>query len=184
MQPFDGISNLDGMLEKHRAVLLAFVAERAPPSETTMPLPPPTESGDLPRGIYQATVAEIIERFGRSSSSSEWRRVLALRLKRIYRIAASTGDLVRFVVFGSFVSAKPDPNGVDVFMIMANEFASASLTGEACLLFHHTVARTHFGCSVFWIRQVAAMGGERAAIEDWQITRDGSRRGVVDVTGE
>ena len=172
------------MLEKHRAVLLAFDAERTPPSTATMPLPSPMESGDLPRGVYQATVAEIVERFGRSSRSSEWRRVLALRLERIYRIAASTGHLERFVVFGSFVSAKPDPNGVDVFMIMADEFVSGNLAGEAGLLFHHTVARAHFGCGVFWIRQVAAMDGEQAAIEDWQIQRDGSRRGVVDVTGE
>lgn len=168
------------MIEDHGAILLALEAQ-PPPSDTTMPLPPLTESGDLPRGVHQATVGEIVERFGRSS---EWRRVLARRLERIYGIAASTGHLVRFVVFGSFVTAEPDPNDVDVFMIMANDFATRKLAGEASLLFDHAIAQTHFGCSVFWVRQVAALGGEQAAIEDWQVKRDGSRRGVVDVMGE
>ena len=28
----------------------------------------------------------------------------------------------------------------------------------------------------------AGLGGEQAAIEDWQIKRDGTRRGIVEVT--
>ncbi len=31
------------------------------------------------------------------------------------------------------------------------------------------------------IHQLAALGGEQAAIEDWQIRRDGARRGIVEV---
>ena len=42
----------------------------------------------------------------------------------------------------------------------------------------------HFGCSVFWLRRMAAMGGEQAAIEDWQIKRDGTERGIVEITVE
>ena len=29
-----------------------------------------------------------------------------------------------------------------------------------------------------------AIGGEKAAIEDWQIERDGSERGIVEITEE
>jgi hypothetical protein len=146
-----------------------------------MPLPQLAESGDLPHGVHKATLSEIVERFGQASDR---RKVLALRLERIHRIAAATGHLVRFVVFGSFVTAKVGPNDVDVFIIMADDFAIGKLVGESRLLFEHTAAQTHFGCSVFWVRRAAAMGGEEAAIEDWQIKRDGNRRGVVDVIGE
>jgi hypothetical protein len=31
---------------------------------------------------------------------------------------------------------------------------------------------------------LAAIGGEEAAIEDWQIKRDGTERGIVEITRE
>jgi hypothetical protein len=146
-----------------------------------MALPDLTKTGDLPVGIHQATLPEIIFRFG---TGSRRRRMLALRLERIHRIASDTGHLFRFVVFGSFVSWKLEPNDVDVFMIMADNFDIGTLSGEARLLFDHITAQIHFGCSVFWVRRMAALGGEQVSIEDWQIKRDGSRRGVVEITSE
>ena len=88
------------------------------------------------------------------------------------------------MVFGSFITGKEEPNDVDVFMIMDDEFDFGTLVGDARLLFEHATAQSHFGCSVFWVRRLAAMGGERAAIEDWQIKRDGTERGIVEITGE
>ncbi|MFV1965836.1 MAG: hypothetical protein ACC628_10465 [Pirellulaceae bacterium] len=38
--------------------------------------------------------------------------------------------MARFVVFGSFVTKKREPNDVDVFMIMDNNFDKGSLRGE------------------------------------------------------
>jgi len=107
-----------------------------------------------------------------------------MRLERIHGIALETGHLARFIVFGSFVTDKPDPNDVDVFMIMDDNFDIGSLVGEGRLLFDHGTAQDHFGCSVFWVRRLAAMGGEEAAIKDWQIKRDGTQRGIVEITGE
>jgi hypothetical protein len=57
--------------------------------------------------------------------------------------------------------------------------------GEPRLLFvDHGTAQDHFGASVFWMRRMAAIGGEQAAIEDWQIKRDGTERGIVEITAE
>ena len=95
-----------------------------------------------------------------------------------------TGHLARFVVFGSFVTEKHAPNDVDVFMIMDDNFDKGSLKGETRLLFDHGTAQDHFGCSVFWVRRMGAIGGEQAAIEDWQIKRDGTQRGIVEITRE
>src|SRR4051812_32309051 len=121
-----------------------------------MPLPPFTSTGDLPPGVHQATLAEVRTRFG---VGSRQRRVAALRLAWIYRIASGTAHLARFVVFGSYVTDKPDPNDVDVFLLMKDTFDRSQLTGEAWLLFDHASAQNRFGASVFWLRRLAASGG-------------------------
>ena len=69
-------------------------------------------NGDLPVGIYQATLDEVVDHFGVGSLQ---RRVVAQRLVRIYDLASGTGHLARFIIFGSFITAKPDPNDVDIF---------------------------------------------------------------------
>ena len=135
-------------------------------------------SGDLPPGIYQATVAEVLQHFGIATLQ---RRVVARRLERIYDLARATGQLARFVIFGSFVTAKPDPNDVDIFMLMEDTFDSRQVTGEAAIIFDHVAAQNAEGASVFWIRRAAAVGGEQAALEHWQIKRDKTMRGIVEV---
>jgi hypothetical protein len=144
-------------------------------------LPPFIETGDLPYGIHRATLRETIEHFGTGTPK---RRVNALRLERIYRLAAATGQLRRFVVFGSFVTTKSEPNDIDVFMLMEDTFDAEQLTGESRLLFDHITAQTYFGCSLFWVRHLAALHGEEAAIKQWQIKRDGTERGIVEIIQE
>lgn len=146
-----------------------------------MPLPSFTESGDLPVGIHQASLHETLKRFGIKTTK---RKALALRLERIYRLASETGQLARFIVFGSFVTAKPEPNDVDVFILMEDTFDVSQLTGETRLLFDHAAAQAHFGASIFWVRRLAALNGEQATIEHWQIKRDGSQRGIVEIISE
>ena len=145
-----------------------------------MALPGFTNSGDLPVGVHAVSLSVTITRFG---SGSSVRRRLAARLIRIHQIASQTGFLARFVVFGSFVSETRNPHDVDIFIIMEDNFDVRLLSGEARMMFDHTEAQNHFGCSVFWIRRMAAIGGEQAAIEDWQIKRDGTKRRIVEIVG-
>ena len=146
-----------------------------------MAVPELTRSGDLPVGVHPATLAELVARFG---SGSDRRKLLALRLERVYEIAKQTGHLLHFVVFGSFVTDKELPNDVDVFIIMDDNFEFGRLEPASRLLFDHAAAQDHFGCSIFWVRSMAAMGGAKAAMADWQIKRDGSERGIVEIIGE
>lgn len=134
--------------------------------------------GDLPVGIHQATLAEVTQHFGRGSLRRE---MVARRLERIYRFARSTGQLGRFVIFGSFVTAKPEPNDVDIFMLMEDTFDSNGVTGEAAIVFDNMAAQNIEGASVFWIRRMAAIGGEEATLEHWEIKRDKMKRGIVEV---
>ena len=136
------------------------------------------ENGDLPPGIYQATLAEIIEHFGESTPQ---RYIMVGRLARIYTLANQTGHLARFIIFGSFVTAKPNPGDIDIFLLMDDAFDAGQLSGEEALIFNHVVAQSYEGASIFWIRRLAALSGEETAIEHWQLRRDGTKRGIVEV---
>jgi len=141
-------------------------------------LPEFNEHGDLPVDLHVATLDEILSRFGKSTAQ---RVAVGDRLTRIHQLAVATGCVRRFVLFGSFVTAKPDPNDVDIFVVMDDGFDYSGTKGETRLLFEHGTAQSHFGASVFWLRQLAAYNGEDAAIADWQIKRDGTERGIVEI---
>ena len=123
-----------------------------------MPIPEFAESGDLPAGIHRATLEEVEVRFGKESSA---RKQTLERLRRVFHLASSTGHLARFVIFGSFVTAKPEPNDVDIVMLMDNDFDVSRLKGEAALLFDHTVAQSMFGSSVFLGQETRSTGRGR-----------------------
>jgi hypothetical protein len=95
-------------------------------------LPSFNTSGDLPVGVHATSLHEALARFGAGSGQ---RKVLALRLERIYQAACASGHLARFVVFGSFVTNKLEPNDVDVFLLMEDSFDAAQMTGDLRLLF-------------------------------------------------
>jgi hypothetical protein len=143
-----------------------------------VPLPDFAKSGDLPPGIHAAKLEEVVARF---SLNSPKRRVLIARLKRIHALATGTRHSARFVIFGSFVTTKSDPNDIDIFMIMDDAFDVSKQEGEIKILFDHPAAQSYFGASVFWIRKLAALGGEAESVEYWQVKRDGSLRGIVEV---
>ena len=134
--------------------------------------------GDLPVGVHRATLSEVIQRFG---SGTLQRQTVARRLERIYNLVQGTNQLARFIVFGSFVTNKPEPNDVDIFILMEDAFDSAQVSGEEATIFDNLAAQNSEGASVFWIRRMAAIGGEQETLEHWQIKRDGTRRGIVEV---
>jgi len=135
-------------------------------------------NGDLPPGIHVASLQEVIKHFG---CDSPRRAVLARRLERIYRFAQQTGHLFRFIVFGSFVTRKYEPNDVDIFLLMDDSFDMSQVAPEARIVFDHQAAHNLLGASVFWIRRAAAISGEQDAVQFWQNKRDGNQRGIVEV---
>jgi len=137
------------------------------------------ENGNLPSEVYLASLSEVTAHFGGSTSQRE---VIATRLERIYEIARGTGHLKRFVIFGSFVTGKPSPNDIDIFLIMDDSFDVTLVDPSASVLFEHSSAQSHLGASVFWVRAMAALGGEEAAIKDWMLTREGTNRGIIELT--
>jgi hypothetical protein len=128
--------------------------------------------------VHLGTLNELERAFGESGRERE---LLFRRILRIHELASSTGHLARFVVYGSFVSDKPIPNDVDVFLVFDEAFEASKCGEEVLILLDHAMADAHFGASVFWLRRPAAFGGEQATIEFWQTKRDGTKRGIVEI---
>lgn len=134
-----------------------------------MSLPKFNSSGDLPPGVYCVSWAEVVERWGTGGPQ----RASCTR---------RTGCLRRFVIFGSYVTTKSDPNDVDVVLVMDDAFRLEDCPVESRGLFEHAIAQARFGASVFWIRPALLIGETLDEfIAYWQIKRDGSQRGIVDV---
>jgi len=144
-----------------------------------MPLPPLNREGELPEGVHHATMDEVLTQFG---GSTPQRQAVTARLRRIYQLASATGKLTRLVIFGSYVTTKPYPNDVDVILVMADDFRLHAIDAETRLLFDHQEAEEEFGASIFWIRpSLLVLERLETFIAHWQITRDGTRRGIVEV---
>jgi hypothetical protein len=144
-----------------------------------MMLPPLNSTGDLPPGIHRTGWDEIERRFGKGAP----RRSSALaKLRHLHELAARTGALERFLIFGSFVSSKAEPRDVDIVLVMKNEFRLEDAPRESRTLFSHPDAEARFGASVFWVRQ-GMLPDElmKEFLETWQIKRDGSQRGLLEV---
>jgi hypothetical protein len=137
------------------------------------------EEGDLPVGIHQASLAEVIEHFGYSTKQ---RRVVAQRVARIYDLAQRTGQVARFIIYGSFITAKPSPNDVDIFLLMEDTFDKSQTSGEVAALFDHLTTETNIGASIFWMRRLSILDSEQEMVEHWQVKRDHTKRGIVEVT--
>jgi len=105
-------------------------------------LPLINEYGDLPPGVYPATLNELIQYFG---SGSEQRQLVTRRL-------------------------------------MKDNFRVESCPIEAKGLFDHSTAQARYGASIFWVRPGLLIGETiEEFVSYWQIKRDGSKRGIVEV---
>ena len=147
-----------------------------------MPLPAFNNRGDLPEGVYKASLDEVVARFGRGTPQ---RQLVTTRLKRIYELAQATGKMGRFVIFGSYITAKLEPNDVDIILVVGDDFREQDYNPEVFPMFDHRRAQRELGASIFVIRPAFLFGDTvDDFIASWQITRDMSRRGIVEVVVE
>lgn len=144
-----------------------------------MALPAFMETGDLPVGIFAATLEEVTARFGAGGGR---RSYVTRDLVHIHALAQRTRHLQRFILFGSYITAKPHPNDVDIVLVMTDAFRLDACSPEARGLFDHAVAQARHGASIFWVRPGLTLG---EAVDDfvahWQVKRDGTLRGIVEV---
>ena len=144
-----------------------------------MLLPPMTAQGELPEGVHQATLMEVIERFGQGTRQ---RALVTKRLMTIYSMAKETGFLQVFLIFGSYLTYKEEPNDVDVVLVMQDEFIRDECPPHLEDLFNHAEAGPRLGASIFWTKPewTVFMSMEEFKA-GWQLKRDKSKRGIVEV---
>jgi hypothetical protein len=82
-----------------------------------MAIPPLNRDGFLPAGIYDATLDEIRERFGVFQESDRRPRLLT-KLVQLLDAMRSTHLFQMLLIDGSFVSAKPAPNDIDLVAVL------------------------------------------------------------------
>lgn len=146
-----------------------------------MPLPGFNQKGDLAGGVHPATMDEVVARFG---SGTVQREAVTRRLLRIYELAKGSGKLERLLIFGSYVTTKPEPNDVDIILVMSDDFQVAACAQPAKQLFDHERAAETFGASIFWIRpSMLFLDTPEEFLAHWQLKADGTRRGIVEVRG-
>ena len=147
-----------------------------------MPLPEFDSNGDLPTGVHRASLDEALARFGHDTPQ---RQLVTARLLRVHELASGTGKLERFVIFGSYVTAKPDPHDVDIILVMRDDFQEQDYTDEVLPVFDHLRSQRELGASVFWIRSGAVLlETVDQFVAHWQVTRELGRRGIIEVVAE
>jgi hypothetical protein len=145
-----------------------------------MSLPATLPNGYLPLGVHEVTIREIIDRFG---TGTPRRQVLVTLLQELLGLARATGKLRRAFIWGSFVTDKPFPRDLDVFLLMQEGFDQefAGLPPTQQCVFEHERARLLFEADVFWATE--AIGAEVLAswLNVYQLSRDMVQRGIVEV---
>ena len=142
-----------------------------------MPLPNLNHEGELPEGIHEATIDEVVTQFG---GGTRQRETVTACLRQIYQLAKTTNHLQQFLIFQSYITTKPEPNDIDVVLIFDDDLDMTTCSEQVKNLLNHQQAETEFGASIFWIRlSLLFLETLEQFIEGWQVKRDGSRRGII-----
>lgn len=145
-----------------------------------MSLPAILPTGYLPPGVHRATLAELLDRFG---GFSPRRQALAGCLQALITVARATGKLRRTFVWGSFVTTKPFPGDLDVFLLMEAGFDQefSRLPPGQRDLFDHGRARLLFEADVFWATEAIGEAELASWLTVYQLSRELVERGIVEV---
>ena len=89
------------------------------PTDTKMAIPDLDHDGFLPAGVHECTLDELEQRFG-GFELSTCRMKLMAKLAEYVMELRGTGMVHFVLVDGSFVSAKAEPNDIDLVLVLPN----------------------------------------------------------------
>ena len=141
-------------------------------------LPRLTRTGTLPVGTHPAPMSEVVNRFG---TDGPRRSVITRRMHHVLALARRTGKLSRAFLWGSYVTAKPEPNDIDVMLVMSSDFQVGMCDAESRVVFDGDTSEDELGATVLWTREDVPPELLEAFLDLWQVGRDGTRRGIVEV---
>lgn len=82
-----------------------------------MAIPELDARGLLPAGVHDASMAEVVERFGRFQRTDR-RVVLQAKLEEFVTEARATGLVASLILDGSFATGKPEPGDIDLIVVL------------------------------------------------------------------
>src|SRR6266699_1943133 len=144
-----------------------------------MALPSFNEHGWLPEGIHDCTLAEAAARLG-TFQDSDRRPHLWRRFEDFIREAKASGLLEMVLVDGSFVTANPAPNDIDLVLVAhtQHDFGADLPPGHYNLLAQVRV-RKRFGFDIVVVRN-GSENLEQAITFFQQVRqRPGAKKGIL-----
>ncbi len=107
-----------------------------------MPLPEFDAEGYLPAGIHATTLAQALARFGVGSAVRQRQAEL---LRQVVEAAKNYPTIKRILVWGSFVTAKPEPNDLDYSAVVGVNYQSDEIAVAHRRFFTPFNARLYYG---------------------------------------
>src|SRR5205814_9645575 len=123
----------------------------------------------------------VREKRGTLGSGSPRRQRLADRLSEMMAVADDCGLVRRVYIWGSFVKSKPNPEDMDVLVVVKAGLQDQEIAGQVRSLLTHREARLRFNADVFWVREDIGEALIQSMLEVYQFDRDKRRRGIVEV---
>jgi len=145
-----------------------------------MKLPELNSDGYLDPGIYLASLDEVLQRFGTGTPTRQRQGNL---LSLIIESARKYLTIKRILLWGSFVSARPEPGDVDYSIVVDPRHRLATIEPKDRRFFVPFDARIHYGADVRYLVLFEYPSEQFAEIilflcED----RNGKQRGILEVS--
>jgi hypothetical protein len=141
-------------------------------------IPEFTSNGWLPPGIYVASWSEFVERFAVFKRSNQ-RMAVIRSMEALYLEAKKSGIVKRFLVAGSLLSVKDEPNDFDCILVLDEKILTYRLPPFQYNLASRRMARRLFKGDV-----VPVLEGSVALqnyLDFFQMNREGQRIGLVEI---
>jgi hypothetical protein len=137
--------------------------------------------GDLPPGIYHATFDELERRLSRFVVSD--RRIsLFAKFNQLMAMARSSGIVDRLVLGGSFVTSKPEPNDIDIVIVLSTDLDFDALTPSQYAVTDRSALRRVLKTGALDVITVRSGTTQMdLVLEFFQSKRDNKQVGVVEV---
>ena len=146
-----------------------------------MPIPLLDEHGLLPIGVHECLLDEIKARFG-SFQRSDRRPQLFARLEAFLSEARASRLVVSVVVDGSFVTAKPEPNDIDLIVeVVATHDFAADVSMAAYNILSKQRVRRRFGFDLLLARDGSLEAQRWTRFFQQVRLAPGRRKGIVRV---
>ena len=124
------------------------------------------------------SLEEILQRYG--EHTARW-QFLWQRLQTIVQLLTATGALRRLYLFGSFITAKPNPGDLDCLAVMASGFTTAHLAPSIMTVFQHDICRLYYQADVFWITEAVGQEYLETLLAVFARDRSGNPQPLVEV---